>query len=92
MYRPCVGGQRLRQGRHVAPLISLQVVGLHAGEVARLIPTADHVQVLLQAAGEEAGSPEGGGGGGCQPDNIIKTAVTRFIVGFCSFFAEGGNY
>lgn len=60
MYCSCMGGQRLRQGRHVVPLISLQVVGLHAGEVARLIPTTNHVQVLIQAAGEETGSPEEG--------------------------------
>lgn len=56
-----MGGQRLRQRRHIVPLISLQVVGLHAGEVAALIPAPDHVQVLIQAAGEEAGSPEKGG-------------------------------
>lgn len=53
-------GQRLRQRRHVVPLVSLQVVGLHAGEVAALIPAPDHVEVLIQAAGEEAGPPEDG--------------------------------
>lgn len=60
MHGPGVRGQRLRQGRHVVPLVGLQVVGLDAGEVAALVPAADHVQVLLQAAGEEAGSPEEG--------------------------------
>lgn len=55
-----VGGQRLRQRRQVVPLVGLQVVGLHAGQVAALVSTAHHVQVLLQAAGEETGSPEDG--------------------------------
>ena len=55
-----MGGQRLRQRRQVVPLVRLQVVGLHAGEVAALVPAADHVQVLLQAAGKETGSPEEG--------------------------------
>ena len=56
----CAGvrSQWLGQRGHVHPLVGLQVVRLHAGEVARLVPPADHVQVLLQAAGEEAGSPE----------------------------------
>lgn len=58
MHGSRVGGQRLRQGRHVVPLVSLQVVGLHAGEVAALIPPPDHVQVLIQAAGEETSPPE----------------------------------
>ena len=53
-----MGGQGLRQRRHIFPLVSLQVVGLHAGEVARLVPSTNHVQVLIQAAGEKAGSPE----------------------------------
>jgi len=58
VHRSCMGGQRLRQRWHIVPLIRLQVVGLHTGEVARLIPTTNHVQVLIQAAGEETGSPE----------------------------------
>lgn len=61
MHGPRVGGQGLRQGRHVVPLVSLQVVRLHAGEVAALIPPPDHVQVLIQAAGEETRPPEEGG-------------------------------
>lgn len=56
----CMGSQRLRQRWHVVPLVSLQVVGLHAGEVAALVPTPNHVQVFIQAAGEETGSPEKG--------------------------------
>lgn len=55
-----MGSQRLRQRRHVVPLVGLQVVGLHAGEVAALVPTTNHVQVLIQAAGKETGSPEEG--------------------------------
>lgn len=62
MHGPRVRGQRLRQRRHVVPLVGLQVVGLHAGEVAALIPAPDHVEVLIQAAGEETGPPEEGGG------------------------------
>lgn len=58
MHGPCVSGQGLRQRRHVVPLVSLQVVGLHAGEVAALIPAPDHVEVLIQAAGKETGPPE----------------------------------
>lgn len=61
MHGPRVRGQRLRQRRHVVPLVGLQVVGLHAGEVAALIPAPDHVEVLIQAAGEETGPPEEGG-------------------------------
>lgn len=57
MHGPCVSGQGLRQRRHVVPLVSLQVVGLYTGEVAALIPPPDHVEVLIQAAGEEAGPP-----------------------------------
>lgn len=53
-----MGSQRLWQRRHVVPLICLQVVGFHAGEVARLVPATNHVQVLIQATGKEAGSPE----------------------------------
>lgn len=60
MHSPGVSGQRLRQRRHVVPLVSLQVVGLHAGEVAALIPPPNNIEVLIQAAGEEAGPPEEG--------------------------------
>lgn len=52
-----MGSQRLWQRRYIVPLIRLQVVGLNAGEVARLVPSTDHIEVLIQAAGEETGSP-----------------------------------
>lgn len=60
VHRSCMCSQRLRQRRHVVPLVSLQVVGLHTGEVAALVPTPNHVQVLIQAACKETGSPEKG--------------------------------
>jgi len=72
-----VSGQRLRQRRQVVPLVGLQVVALHAGEVAGLVSAADHVQQLIHAAGEETGSPEEG----VRRTTSLKPAKTGFIVG-----------
>lgn len=53
-----VGCERLGKRRNIVPFVSLQVIRLHAGQVARLVPPSDDVKVFVQTAREETRPPE----------------------------------
>lgn len=54
-----VGCERLRKRRNIVPFVSLQVVRLHAGQVACLVPPSNDVKVFIQTTRKETRPPGG---------------------------------
>lgn len=52
-----MGCKRLRKGRNIVPFVSLQVIRLHAGQVAGLVPSTNDVKVFIETTGKEARPP-----------------------------------
>lgn len=68
-----VSSERLWKRWNIVPLVSLEVIRLHAGQVTRLVPSSDHVKVFIETTRKETGPPEEQ-----TPRHVFTTIIKNF--------------